>query len=70
MYSMLSSGNKKLRQIVIDEKNYQALRMLGNTPESFNDILTKLLQNGPGFRGPGQSVATAQQSKGGITTNG
>jgi predicted CopG family antitoxin len=37
-------SNKKLKQIAIDEQNYDALRMLGHTRDSFNDVLTRLLQ--------------------------
>jgi predicted CopG family antitoxin len=44
MYSMLSSGNKRLKQIVVDEENYEALRMLGHARDSFNDVVTRLLQ--------------------------
>ncbi len=42
--SMLSTGNKRLRQIVVDEKNYEALRLLGHARDSFNDVVTRLLQ--------------------------
>jgi len=38
------SKAKRLRQIAIDEKNYELLRTLGHTPESFNDIITRVLE--------------------------
>jgi predicted CopG family antitoxin len=34
---------KKFKLIAVDEQNYKALRLLGHTPESFNDVVTKLL---------------------------
>jgi predicted CopG family antitoxin len=34
---------KKFRIIAVDKSNYEALRDLGRTPESFNDVITKLL---------------------------
>jgi predicted CopG family antitoxin len=36
--------HKKLRLIAIDETNYNALRMLGRTPDSFNTVITRLLE--------------------------
>jgi predicted CopG family antitoxin len=36
--------HKKLKQIAIDQQNYDTLRMLGHTRDSFNDVLTRLLQ--------------------------
>ena len=44
MKSKTLMSNKKLKQIAIDEQNYDALRMLGHTRDSFNDVLTRLLQ--------------------------
>jgi hypothetical protein len=35
---------KKFKMIAVDESNYEALRDLGRTPESFNDVITKLLR--------------------------
>jgi hypothetical protein len=35
--------HKKFKMIAVDESNYEALRDLGRTPESFNDVITKLL---------------------------
>jgi hypothetical protein len=34
---------KKFKMIAVDESNYEAHRDLGRTPESFNDVITKLL---------------------------
>ena len=42
--SKMFSKAKRLRQIAIDEKNYELLRTLGHTPESFNDIITRVLE--------------------------
>jgi predicted CopG family antitoxin len=33
-----------LKMIAISEANYQMLSELGHTPESFNDVITKLLE--------------------------
>ena len=41
----MTSKCKKLKLIAIDEQNYETLRMLGHTSDSFNDVLTKVLQN-------------------------
>jgi hypothetical protein len=35
---------KKFKMIAVDESNYEALRDLGRMPESFNDVITKLLR--------------------------
>jgi predicted CopG family antitoxin len=35
---------KKLKMIAVSEANYQKLRELGHTPESFNDVITKLIE--------------------------
>jgi len=35
---------KKFKMIAVDESNYEALRDLGRTPESFNDVITKILR--------------------------
>jgi predicted CopG family antitoxin len=39
-----SNTAKKMKMIAISEANYQKLRELGHTPESFNDVITKLLE--------------------------
>lgn len=36
---------QKLRNIAVSQENYEKLRDLGKTADSFNDIVTKLLQN-------------------------
>jgi predicted CopG family antitoxin len=41
---LTSSNSKKLRLIAVDEENYRALQLLGHTPESFNDVITKILK--------------------------
>ena len=35
---------KKFKMIAVDESNYEALRDLGWTPQSFNDVITNLLR--------------------------
>jgi len=35
----------KLKQIAISSTNYAILQSLGKTGESFNDVLTRILQN-------------------------
>jgi predicted CopG family antitoxin len=39
------SNNKKLHTIVIDMQNYQALRNLGRTGESFNTVINRLINS-------------------------
>ena len=34
----------RLKHIVIDEDNYRALKELGRTGDSFNDVLTNILR--------------------------
>jgi predicted CopG family antitoxin len=34
----------RLKHIVIDEDNYRALKELGRTGDSFNDVLKKVLK--------------------------
>jgi predicted CopG family antitoxin len=41
---MISIKYKKLKQIAISEENWKALSLLGHTNESFNDVMTRLLQ--------------------------
>ncbi|CAN5643753.1 hypothetical protein BH18THE1_BH18THE1_15020 [soil metagenome] len=36
--------HNKLKTIVITEENYEKLRRLGEMRESFNDVVTRLLQ--------------------------
>ena len=36
----------ELKHIVVSEKNYLALKELGKTAESFNDVISKLLEVG------------------------
>jgi predicted CopG family antitoxin len=38
-------SSTKLRQIVIDDNNYNKLKRLGHAGDSFNDVLTQVLQN-------------------------
>jgi predicted CopG family antitoxin len=40
----MASSAKRMRQIVIDELNYKSLQMLDHVPESFNDVLTRILE--------------------------
>jgi len=36
--------SSKLKQIAVDERNYTALKRLGQAGDSFNDVVTELLQ--------------------------
>jgi hypothetical protein len=36
--------NKKLKVIAIDERNYETLRLMGHTSDSFNDVITRILR--------------------------
>lgn len=35
---------KSLKHITVDEANYLALKQLGNAGDSFNDVITKILE--------------------------
>lgn len=37
-------SNNKYVNIVIDKNNYENLRILGEVPESFNDVIGRLLK--------------------------
>ena len=37
-------SSKTLKQIAVDERNYLALKNLGKAGDSFNDVITNLLQ--------------------------
>lgn len=41
----MKKKSKNFKQILIDEINYQSLKLLGNAGDSFNDVITKLLIN-------------------------
>lgn len=42
--TILLMNKKSLIQIVIDTQNYEKLKNLGRTGESFNDVITKLIE--------------------------
>ena len=42
--TLICHNTKRLKQIVVDEKNYEALRKLGYTRDSFNDVITRILR--------------------------
>jgi predicted CopG family antitoxin len=44
-------GNKLYKQILIDTNNYNALKEMGQTGDSFNRVITKLIKN---FKGENQ----------------
>ena len=46
---------KELRMIAIEKSNYDKLRELGHVPDSFNDVITRLLLE----HDQGQLVAVA-----------
>jgi predicted CopG family antitoxin len=37
-------SSKTLKQIAVDEENYQALKNLGKAGDSFNDVVTEVLE--------------------------
>lgn len=37
-------NTKRLKQIVVDEQNYETLRMLGHARDSFNDVISRILK--------------------------
>jgi predicted CopG family antitoxin len=37
------SSNKRYKQILIDSENYDALKEMGKTGDSFNLVITKLI---------------------------
>lgn len=38
------NSNKRYKQILIDVDNYTALKKLGQTGDSFNSVITKLIR--------------------------
>jgi predicted CopG family antitoxin len=44
-YLHVMSDNKKLHTIAIDKQNYEALRNLGYTGESFNTVINRLISS-------------------------
>jgi predicted CopG family antitoxin len=38
-------GNKRYKQILIDNDNYNSLKKLGQTGDSFNSVIGKLIKN-------------------------
>ncbi len=41
-------SNKGYKQILIDVENYKALKELGQTGDSFNSVISKLIENSKG----------------------
>jgi predicted CopG family antitoxin len=41
----MPSSNKHYKQILIDNDNYNALKELGKTGDSFNSVISKLVKN-------------------------
>ena len=41
----MNKGNKSYRQILIDNDNYNALKEMGQTGDSFNSVISKLIKN-------------------------
>jgi predicted CopG family antitoxin len=41
---MTEMSVKKLKHITVSEKNYDKLKTLGNAGESFNDVITEVLE--------------------------
>jgi predicted CopG family antitoxin len=44
MPTTTTTTTKKLKMIAIDLKNYESLQMLGRVPESFNDVIRRVLE--------------------------
>jgi len=44
MFSINCMSLKKFRHIVISEPNYQTLKKMGNAGDSFNDVISGLLE--------------------------
>ena len=65
MVIISSKFHKRLKQIAIDEQNYDTLRMLGHTRDSFNDVLTRILQQNVKVLQSGQQVAAQGQTAAG-----
>jgi predicted CopG family antitoxin len=40
----------RLKRIVVSERNYLALKMLGHAGDSFNDVISKLLRIGRSYQ--------------------
>ena len=38
-------SNKRYKQILIDTANYSALKKMGQTGDSFNSVISKLIKN-------------------------
>jgi predicted CopG family antitoxin len=38
------NSNKRYKQILIDSDNYNALKKLGQTGDSFNSVISKLIE--------------------------
>jgi predicted CopG family antitoxin len=62
MLAISSKSHKRLKQIAIDEQNYDTLRMLGHTRDSFNDVLTRVLRQNVKVLQSGQQVAAHGQT--------
>jgi predicted CopG family antitoxin len=59
--------SKVLKQIAVSEENYQALKQLGYTSDSFNDVITELLKQTRSGRDTG-IVRAASSSRTGTLT--
>jgi hypothetical protein len=51
---------KVLKHIVVSEQNYEMLRKLGHTADSFKDVVTKLLRKYDGVVSPDTSTGTVR----------
>jgi|GEM_PF-3449070 len=62
-------SSKTLRMIAVSQENYLTLKRLGNAGDSFNDVITavlnkvKILQTGLSFEGPDQSVVATKTTR-------
>ena len=62
-------SSKTLRMIAVSQENYLTLKRLGNAGDSFNDVISsvlnkvKILQTGLSFEGPHQSVVATKTTR-------
>lgn len=59
----MSKHNKKLKVIAIDEQNYETLRLLGHTSDSFNDVITTILRQSQTPLAPKVSTPRVQRCR-------
>jgi hypothetical protein len=69
--AFLNMVQQSRKTIVITEQNFEALRRMGTVTESFNDVISRLIQNqkaamsGQSLAGSNQVIAAPPQSPAG-----